>query len=145
MLTAKGKTCVIPGCRKPRKKSRNQFGEFRLTRCTDHWGEWASKGENRRISRDGYVYIRTPDGWRGEHRVVMEKILGRKLQPGESVHHKNGNKQENQEGNLELWVSSIRYGQRATEIVCPHCHLPYLQSPDAPLGAKEQAEADDGA
>ena len=36
------------------------------------------------------------------HRVVMEQKLGRPLQPGEIIHHIDGNKQNNHPGNLLL-------------------------------------------
>lgn len=40
------------------------------------------------------------------HRVVMESILGRSLQPGEVVHHKDGNRHNNLPENLVLTVQS---------------------------------------
>ena len=39
---------------------------------------------------------------RREHRVLMERHLGRKLEPWELVHHKDGNPQNNAIENLEL-------------------------------------------
>ena len=56
---------------------------------------------------DSRGYLRFKDSGIYVHRWVAEKhILGRKLRPGEVVHHTDGNKLNNDPSNLEvMWKS----------------------------------------
>ncbi len=76
--------------------------------------------------KQGYItiYIKGK-GHIKEHRHVMEEILGRSLNEGESVHHKNGVRDDNRPENLELFISNHPAGQRGKELICPHCDKSY--------------------
>lgn len=52
-----------------------------------------------------------------EHKYVMEELLGRLLFPDETVHHKNGIRDDNEPGNLELWTKAHPPGQRVEDKV----------------------------
>ena len=54
----------------------------------------------------GYITIWTINGRTLEHRVIMEKKLGRKLKPNEVVHHMNHIRDDNRLENLMLMSRS---------------------------------------
>ena len=82
-----------------------------------------TRGEiGRHVKRHGYVWLSIPANLAGgkkremlEHRWVMSQHLGRELFPEETVHHKDGNRQNNTIGNLELFSSRHGPGQRVID------------------------------
>lgn len=69
------------------------------------------------VNRAGYVMIKvgrghhlaSPIGYALEHRLVAERMLGRRLTSEEVVHHIDGNKQNNDPANLEVLPSAAHH------------------------------------
>ena len=64
---------------------------------------WKS-GTTRR--KDGYILEYVDGRQRFQHRLVMERHLGRPLKDDEVVHHINGDKSDNRIENLELFANN---------------------------------------
>lgn len=119
-----------------------------LSLCEKHYGRLRRQGDPRitkgRGPGDAEGWIDGIDGYRKvyvpgrgrlrEHRVVMERALGRQLLRTESVHHINGIRHDNRLQNLELWSSSQPPGQRVEDKVAWAIELLRLYRPEALAG-----------
>src|SRR5947208_1901110 len=92
-------------CGRPRKRGAKRFCS---SQCYGKWLEGRDGKESNRwrdarwLTPNGYVYMTVRGQNKLEHRVIVERILGRPLRPGEVVHHRNGIKSDNHPDNLVL-------------------------------------------
>jgi hypothetical protein len=61
-----------------------------------------SKVGDETVNANGYTQVKTEEGWRGKHTVILETKLGRKLKPGESARFADGDKSNLNPDNIIL-------------------------------------------
>jgi len=90
----------------PSKETKRKIGNAQLREKNHNWKN------GRRKCKRGYVMLLKPEhpfatlkGYVMEHRILMEEMLGRYLEPGEVVHHINGITNDNRKENLMLFIN----------------------------------------
>jgi hypothetical protein len=129
--------CDFPGCSNPhnsRGYCAAHYQQLRqrktLTPLNQRKG-WYRRG-------NGYIYIWGPDhpnadrrGYVAEHTKVMATVLKRPLLPGEEVHHRNRQRDDNRPENLELWVRGQQPpGARVIDLVDEAVRILRLYAPE---------------
>lgn len=86
--------------------------------CSMHYQRWKVTGstepkeKGKIYDSDGYIIVNINGKQVKEHRLIMSASLGRSLLPGETVHHINGDRSDNNIENLQL-----RQGHHGSGIV----------------------------
>ena len=98
-----GKTIKCKQCNKDFYTTRNEFCSQKCARI------YKKEHYNHKIYMENGYAVRYIDGYNKkgnvkEHRYIMEQYLGRKLNNNEIVHHKDGNKLNNNIDNLEVML-----------------------------------------
>lgn len=111
-----------PKCGGLRRLDRNyQEGCQLCSQRKEKNGNWKGgktyhKGGYRMVAAPGHPRT-TKTRYVFEHILVMEKKIGRYLTEDETVHHKNGVRDDNRLCNLELWTTNHPAGTRTTDLV----------------------------
>jgi len=105
-------------------KTQKSCGCYRKRWAKSRTGEKSTAWKGGRTMKQGYVCVRHPDhpnaaknGYVKEHILVMSQHLDRALVKGEMVHHKDGDRTNNDISNLELCRYGQPPGQRVDDLV----------------------------
>ena len=101
---------------KNRGKKRTFTDEWRNNQREAAIRRWSGKARGVSLKSSGYYEITIgANKWRMLHDVIMENHIGRRLLPGEVVHHKNGIRTDNEITNLVLMSRSEHSALHSTE------------------------------
>ena len=117
------KTCTVVGCDRPLSAKFMCVMHYQRVRESGAPGPAAEKkrfkGQPWHDPRTGYVYQGDEERGRPvlQHRLVVERAIGRQLHSWEQVHHRNGQRSDNRLENLEIWVKPQPAGQRPEDLL----------------------------
>ena len=80
---------------------KNGYGKYCSQPCY-----WKSLRKSGHVNKDGYRIVSEQGNHYKEHRRIVEDFIGRKLDASEIIHHKDGNRLNNNISNLQIMSRS---------------------------------------